>query len=185
MKILYMPILLAALIILCGCAMLSPSKEDFDIQYDGAGLTNIHAVPGKVDYEWYTERTDSAAIPQDMGAFIAHYATITPNVEELAALRAWLKKCDFAKFESCYPPHEPETYDKRYDYSLSIRTGNNKYSIAWTVYENNGVPAELWNAVRDLENILKRATESEKPGRFKDMFKRATGSEKPAANGGE
>jgi hypothetical protein len=187
MKTFCMPILLAALIILCGCAKGSVEQkqenpeaaltapdastaapageetksatpaEEFEIWYDGAGLTQIHVLPGKVDYEWHTLKNGLQQVPQSMDAFDAHSATITPNAEELAALLAWLKKYDFAGFKNDYPPRDPGDYGAAWQYSLSIKVGNDKYSMSWT--SDSNTPAELNKAVDELENVLKRAKE--------------------------
>jgi len=168
MRIFYMPILLAALIVFCGCAKTAPvvpdkpapPGEDFEIQYN-MPLTQIHVLPGKADYQWYTHKPEARQQSQRLEYYNAHFATITPNPEELAALRAWLKKYDFAGFKKDYPPRNPQSYPAAWHESLSVRIGNTKYHISWT--GDSECPPELDKAVDELEDILKRATESEKP----------------------
>jgi hypothetical protein len=164
MKILCMPILLAALIALCGCAAFSTSNESFEIYYDEAGFVKIHALPEKVDYEWLTAKPAAKGDFRDRqtrDAFIAHSATITPNGDELAALRAWLKKYDFARLNGSYPPHDPLTYGAAFHDILFVKVGNKKYPSSWT--GDSDCPPELNQAATELQEILKRARESETP----------------------
>ncbi|MDD2688901.1 MAG: hypothetical protein PHT41_01940 [Candidatus Omnitrophica bacterium] len=105
--------------------------KDIDIEYNGAGLTEIKIKDNNLDYIWYTLKDETRPSPQSLEAYNRYEKHIKLTPEQLSQFSKWIEEHKIIEMKNTIVKRETNTYASAFVYHLKVAYNEKQQNFTW------------------------------------------------------
>lgn len=146
-------------------------EKDIDIEYDGAGLTEIKVKGNNLDYIWHTLKDETKPSIQSLEAYNRYERHIKLTPQQLGEFVRWIEEYRIIEMKNTIVKRETNNYGSAFHYYLKVAYNEKQQAFIWD--GDDEVSPELLEATDSflrICNTIKNTSaqraviETDKPG---------------------